>query len=269
MNQSTCVTDQPLSTKSPTKTKCPFPNVQFKFSSMTLLCIRKSLNVLFTASSKALKYVYVEKYNCIPWIISVIHTFGKDVKWNHHIHTIVTIWGLSIDQKSWNYNNFIPFSLLNKSWKYHTITLLREWAKNNLSQKKINNLNQLLNQLYNKKWYINIWEKLKSLAFTVNYIWRYAKRPVIAETRIKSFDDDNVSFSFKDRVTQKDTIITLPVLDFIWKIIKHIPDKNFRIIRYSWIFANRIKTKILLIVQNLLSKSKQALVYFNKCIMNL
>lgn len=40
------IDSKPLSTKSPTKTKCPFPNVQFKFSSMTLLCIRKSLNVL-------------------------------------------------------------------------------------------------------------------------------------------------------------------------------------------------------------------------------
>ena len=67
----------------------------------------------------------------------------------------------------------------------------------------------------------------------------------------------------KDKSTQKDSIITIPVIDFIWKIVTHIPDKNFRIVRYSWIFANKVKNKTLLIVQDLLDK-KQNIVHIIK-----
>jgi hypothetical protein len=119
----------------------------------------------------------------------------------------------------------------------------------------------LLDKLFKKKWYIRVWARLDSLQYTVKYIWRYTKRPIIAETRLKKFDGKDVSFSFKDRDTKKEILITLPVEEFIWKLIEHIPNKNFRMIRYSWIFANCIKSKMLLIVQNLLSSCKQKLVY--------
>jgi hypothetical protein len=63
---------------------------------------------------------------------------------------------LSFDNKSWNFNNFIPYNLLNKAWKYYTITLLREWGKDNLLDNAFIEFNTLLDKLFKKKWYIRV-----------------------------------------------------------------------------------------------------------------
>lgn len=251
------------------------PNIKYRHVVFTipeelrdfLLCNRKEwLDILFKTSTNALLYVFEKRYNCIPWIITVIHTFGGDIKWNPHVHVIVTHWWPSFDHKKWNYHHTIPHALLKESWKYCLVKWLREMVKKTVVvwSNEYRKFNEFLDFLYQKKLYVNIWETLESLEFTIQYIWRYAKRPVLAETRLESFDWTNVSFSFKDKLTKKKEIIVMSVEDFIWKLVRHIPDKYYRMIRYSWIFANRIKTKMLLIVQNLLSQWEQRLVYLTK-----
>ena len=93
-------------------------------------------------------------------------------------------------------------------------------------------------------WYVHIGKKLDSLSFTVKYIGRYTKRPVLAETRISAFDGNSVSFWFDDRKLHKKVFITLPVEEFIKRIIRHIPDKYFKQIRYFGVFANRVRAKL-------------------------
>ena len=54
---------------------------------------RKLLDLLFQAVSKTILSWFKDKYksqNYIPGIIAVLHTYGRDMKWNPHIHTIVT-----------------------------------------------------------------------------------------------------------------------------------------------------------------------------------
>lgn len=221
---------------------------------------KEGLDALFTASTKTLLQVFQEKYDCKPGIISVIHTFGADIKWNPHVHVIVTCGGLSSDKLSWIWSNFLPFKLLRKSWKYNILSSLRLWAKSTLSDLLYKKFNMFLDFLYKKEWYLNVGKKLESLEFTIRYIGRYAKRPVLAETRLTDFDGVNVSFSFKDKLTQKEKVLTLPVEEFIGKLIRHIHNKGHRMIRYSGIFASRVKTASLTLVHNLLSSAKQKLI---------
>lgn len=51
--------------------------------------------------------------------------------------------------------------------------------------------------------------------------------------------------NFVDHKTGAKTVQTLPVQTFIGKLIRHIPDQNFRIIRYSGFYANRVRGKLL------------------------
>ena len=225
---------------------------------------KKGLDILFKSSSQALLYVFLKRYNCKPGIMSVMHTFGGDIKWNPHMHVIVTNGGLSLDLESWNSFSFIPYSLLNNSWKYNVVTELRKWGKKKFCEDKYEKFNRWLNKLYEKKWYINIGKELESLEFTVKYVGRYAKRPVLAETRLQDFKDDMVSFSFKDKKSKKESILTLTVEKFIGRLIRHIPNRYHRMIRYSGIFASRVKGEFLLKVNNLLCEGQQQLVYLTK-----
>lgn len=98
------------------------------------------------------------------------------------------------------------------------------------------------NNLYQKVWYVHMGERLANARFTVKYIGRYTKRPVLAQTRIKFYDRQSVTFEYQDKTTKTLQLTTLAVEEFIARLVRHIPDKNFRQIRYYGIYANRAKT---------------------------
>ena len=62
---------------------------------------------------------------------------------------------------------------------------------------------------------------------------RYLKRPPIAEARILEYDGNYITYEYLDHYTNKTEEITITVKQFIGKLIKHIPDENYRVIRYG------------------------------------
>ena len=96
-----------------------------------------------------------------------------------------------------------------------------------------------------KSWYVYVGNPLKNAFNSVKYIARYTKRPPIAESRISDYDGETVTFNFVDHKTDKLTYLTLPVEEFIGKIITHIPENNFRVVRYYGFFSNKLRGKLL------------------------
>lgn len=250
-----------------------FPDIQYRHIVFTLpeqlriLCLlnrKLLLNALFKLAANSIISWTKENKDCMPGIISVLHTFGKTLDFNPHIHIVVSCGGLSIDHSKWIPVSIFPEKVLKARWKYNVISFIRSSFKNNkllLANpvkllKSYTAFNSFLNMLYQRYiWYVHIGRKLTSLFFTVQYVGRYTKRPVIAETRISNYDGNSVSFWFDDRNLHKKVFVTLPVEDFIKRIIRHIPDKYFKQVRYFGIFANRVRTNLCNIVINLLNNN--------------
>ena len=70
----------------------------------------------------------------------------------------------------------------------------------------------------------------------VNYLGRYIKRPPIPDSKLKHYDGNNVIFKYLDHKTDTYLETSFSVFDFIGRLIQHIPDANFRMIRYYGIF---------------------------------
>ena len=71
-------------------------------------------------------------------------------------------------------------------------------------------------------------------------------RPAIAEYRIISYDGEMVKFWYEDHKTGEVMERELRVLDFIGKIIMHIPKKNFKMVRRYGLYRrdlNKISKK--------------------------
>ena len=70
---------------------------------------------------------------------------------------------------------------------------------------------------------------------------RYAGRPAMAESRIVSYDSqsDKVSWYYEDHQTDQRMDINESGLDLLQKMIIHIPDKNFKMIRYYGFYNNK------------------------------
>ena len=71
----------------------------------------------------------------------------------------------------------------------------------------------------------------------VKYIGRYLGRPVIATSRIDSYDGDCVTFHYNRHEDNKYVEETLPVMEFIQGLIQHIPEKHYKMIRYGGLYA--------------------------------
>ena len=203
---------------------------------------------------------WAKRKGFLPGIFLAIHTFGRDLKKNIHIHLSSTVGGLSLTYDSWLRGIYFYHESLKKTWRYHIIALLREeFKKGDLklpsSLKHITSYNEFYSwttQFYEKTWVVHLNEQSNNMKANVEYLGKYLKRPPIGETRIKHYDGNTVTFEYLDHYTNIKETMTLPVLDFIERLICHIPDKNFRNIRYYGFLANRLRGKLLPLVYKLL-----------------
>jgi hypothetical protein len=229
----------------------------------TLILLNRKilLNALFKLASDTIILWTIKNKFYIPGITMVLHTFGKDLKFNPHIHMLLTCGGLSLDYSRWINNSFIPHQPLKSIWRHKVISFIRNSAQRQrliLPRLIRNNLNSFLARLYSKTWYVNLGKTLSTARFTITYIGRYTKRPVIAESRILEYDGKFVTFSYENQESSKTCYIKLTVEDFIARLIRHIPDKGFRQIRYAGIFATRVRSKLIPTINNLLEHIKKS-----------
>ena len=78
-------------------------------------------------------------------------------------------------------------------------------------------------------------------SITIKYISRYLGRPVIASSRIDNYDGENVTFHYTRHKDNKTVSECIPVMEFISRLIRHIPEKQFKMLRYYGIYARQHK----------------------------
>lgn len=49
--------------------------------------------------------------------MATIHTFGRDLKYNPHVHVLMTDGGIT-DEGVWKKLKYIPYEKLRKKWQY-------------------------------------------------------------------------------------------------------------------------------------------------------
>jgi hypothetical protein len=209
-------------------------------------------NALYTAARLTLEDWYTYK-GYLPGGMSIEHTFGRDCKWHVHLHMLITCGGLNKDKTKWITCQYIPHQFLKDHFKKHFLrevkllwaTLKPEYTSSLRFLSSPSYQKRILREKVDKTWYVDIRERVKDPKKVVRYIGRYAKRPAIAESRITSYDGKMVTFTFKERRMTKPATMTLPVFEFMQRVIIHIPDTHFRVVRYFGFYANRTRGKVL------------------------
>ncbi|HHY81128.1 MAG TPA: IS91 family transposase [Clostridiales bacterium] len=203
---------------------------------------RKLIKVLSdSAAETILSYLWErsKKQRPTPGIVCVVHTFGRDLKWNPHIHALVTEGALRKD-KEWKVITFFHFEMLRKRWQH---VLLK-----NLKRKlpKSREVKRMIDAMYREQkegFYVHAKNRMRDAKGAAQYIGRYVSRPAMAESRIKGYDGENVEFWYERHDNGKRIDVVLPVSDFIGKLIRHIPDRQFKMVRYYGIYSRRRKTR--------------------------
>lgn len=225
---------------------------------------RALLNDVSALAAECIKTL-TQNHNIVPGIFTAIHTFGRDLKRNVHIHLSTTNGGIDSNTNAWK-ALFFPHRKLKTFWKNKIIKLLRTHynARNlKLTPKLKQQLNRcysfsaFLGTLYKKSWVVHCALPNDNYRYNLEYFGRYTKRPPIAESKLKHYSGEDVVFSFKNHHTGKYEDKSLNVFAFIAKFIQHIPDQGFRMIRYYGFLANRVRGSILKLVYSALNQFKK------------
>lgn len=199
---------------------------------------RKKLNELSKQVAQVFQYHYQKrskKRNLTVGVITVIHTFGRDLKFNPHIHALVTEGALDKNDE-WVRSEFIPYEYLRKSWQKVVLDLLKKWFPKN--QKAIRLIDDLYKR-YPKGFYVNAEQKMKDAKGAAKYIGRYLARPAIAEYRIEEYDGKTVRFWYEDHQTKKRVDENMSVYRFLFNLIQHISPKHFRMVGRFGLYSRR------------------------------
>ena len=210
------------------------------------------LTILARAATACFNQWARDQHGMRMGIVTVIHTFGADIKWHPHLHLLVTEGGLSLDGERWirpyNLGWLMSHAGLKSMWKYHVLKAFRQAHRKGEFRFRANAgflkqypcFNSFLNSLWQFTWYAHIGACLLDPSATLRYIGRYTRRAVLAEYRITHYDGKTVRFAFKDYAEGgKTSFKTLPVLAFIGRLMRHVPDKHFKMVRYSGLFTTR------------------------------
>ena len=170
------------------------------------LCIyflkdRTLLNCLFFSVRDVVLRMFSKKNkteNFTPGLICVLHTFGRDLKWNPHIHALISEGGAG---------NITPW----RPVKHFDYNFLRNAFRKVL---------------------------LEQLTSSIGPSFRKVKNEMYTK------HEDNKT------VTE-----TIPALDFIQKLIVHIPEKHFKMLRYYGVYAKHHKQEKNLLVLEVYHKN--------------
>ena len=195
---------------------------------------RSLLNCLFHAVESVISRMFFElnkSKNFTPGFILVLHTFGRDLKWNPHIHCLLSEGGYS-DDGFWRDVHYFNYTYLRNSFR--TVLLNEMESRIGPSFKKIK---ALCYKEHKDGFYVYAKPNHCDPKAVAKYIGRYLGRPVIATSRIDKYDGNFVTFHYNRHEDDKYVVETIPVIEFISRLIQHIPEKHFKMIRYGGLYA--------------------------------
>ena len=195
---------------------------------------RSLLDCLFHSVNSVITRMFFKmnkSKNFTPGFIMVLHTFGRDLKWNPHIHCLISEGGYS-DDGFWRNVKHFDYTFLRNAFR--TALLNEMESKIGSSFKKVK---AKCYREHQQGFYVYAKPNLCDPRIVVKYIGRYLGRPVIATSRIDKDDGQMVTFHYNRHEDEQYIEETIPAMEFIQRLIRHIPEKHFKMIRYGGIYA--------------------------------
>jgi hypothetical protein len=136
--------------------------------------------------TKAFSYKY-PNLNIKPGVFSVLHTFGEDLKFNVHFHTLTTEGGIT-NNGEWR-TAFVSYESLRKVWQYHLLTRLKEAMPETGENAEF--IDRMFKQ-YPNGFYVRAKDRTpKEKRELIKYLARYVRHPAIAQSRITAYDGNS------------------------------------------------------------------------------
>ena len=166
----------------------------------------------------------------------VLHTWGRLMFFNPHLHFVVPGGGLSSAGTQWVSSEHDFLVHVKALMPIYRAKLRDAFAKAGL-------LNQVDCAVWRKPWVVDC-ESAGNGQWALRYLSRYVFRVAISNNRIISWDNHQVTFRWKKVKTRRWRKTTVDAMEFIRRFLQHVLPSGFMKIRHYGFFGVNAKISI-------------------------
>ena len=211
--------------------------------------------LLYRSAYAAVKELCLDEKNVggLPGMVCLMHTWGSDMKYHVHLHSLITFGGLD-ENKDWVFpvrsKKLYRYRAINRAFRDHYLSGLEKLlSKGELV--KVAHLPEILASVRKKNWVVNNGQPQIDTMLIEEYLTRYIMKIAVSNSRL-SFDEvkEQVHLSYNDYSLQEEgeaapkAIKVFDPLSFIHQFLMHLPPKSFQRIRYYGLHSSAWVKKI-------------------------
>jgi predicted Zn-ribbon and HTH transcriptional regulator len=203
---------------------------------------------------------------------SILHTWGQNLLFHPHVHCVVTGGGLS-PEDHWVTSRlrfFLSVRVLSRLFRrlflealelaYQQGELQFHGSLQPLGENKA--FQRHLQPARQAEWVVYAKPPFGAAEQVIEYLGRYTHRVALSNQRLLSFEDDQVTFQYKDYRSsepQRSRQMTLSGDEFIRRFLLHVIPSGFQRIRHYGLFSNRNRVRSLALCRELLIGARSPL----------
>ena len=230
-----------------------------EFSTLILQNKRLLYDLLFRASAASLLELARDPRHLGADIgfLGVLHTWGQTLQHHPHVHYIVPAGGPARDGSRWIDSSrrfFLPVEALSQVFRGKFSEELRELFRQGRLQfhgslqhlASPGSFGYFLGQLCRKDWVVYAKPPFGGAEQVLNYLARYTHRVAISNHRLVAFENDRVSFRWRDYAHgSKQKVMTVSAHEFLRRFLVHLLPGGLVRIRHFGLLANRRRSAAL------------------------
>ena len=220
---------------------------------------RRLLHDLAVLGAHVLQRWTKQRYGIRRLMVVFPHTFGRHLNFNCHLHILISEGGLDELGTRWRGQAPLNREAVMRMWQYAVITYLRQAHRAGLliDDRGPRALVGLLRSQYERWWNVHV-QRFQDKAHVLRYAGRYARKPPIAQHRLRHADRNGVRFQTKDTRTKQLVDTVYATEDFLAALADHLPDRYRHNVRYFGLLAPRLKAKAYHLLFARLGQRRQA-----------
>jgi hypothetical protein len=219
---------------------CPYYLVTFTIPDQLRALARSRQKLLYgilmSCAAQALQALLADPrwLGARPGMLAVLHSWTRTLLYHPHAHFLVTAGGLTDDRQAWRRpvrrDFLVPCRALS--------VLFRAKVRDALEQAKL--LQQVPRKAWQRKWVTHC-RHAGDGQNALRYVARYVHRVAITNSRVESFDQQQVTFRYRDSRSRQLQHCTLPAEQFISRFLQHVLPSRFTKVRYYGLFSPRCR----------------------------
>jgi len=198
---------------------------------------------------------------------SVLHTWNQRLQHHPHVHCVIAAGGLAPDHVSWISSSrsfFLPVKVLGRVFRGKFLAGLKaafregklEFHGHLASLAESRRFAAWLRVLFRHDWVVYSKRPFGGPEHALRYLGAYTHRVGIANSRLVSFAEGQVSFRWRDSAhNNRRRVMSLPADEFLRRFLLHLVPRGFVRIRNFGFLANRQRAKLLPLCFSLLGSS--------------